>query len=96
LAAADGVGEVFVEALTEDGFVVEEIEVGGTAGLEETDDAFRLRREVREAGEGAGGRGGDGESGRGGDGRGEGVAAEELGECGGAEAESGLGEKISA
>ena len=96
LAAADRVGEVFVEALAEDGFLVEEIEVGGAAGLEETDDAFRFRREMREAGEGAGGRGGDGERGRGGGRRGAGVAAEELGECGGAEAEAGLGEEISA
>jgi hypothetical protein len=54
LAAADGIGEVLVEALAEDGFVIEEVEVGRTAGLEETDDAFGLRGEVGEAGEGAG------------------------------------------
>ena len=47
LAIADGRREVFVEALAEDGFVVEEVEVGRTAGLEETDDAFGFRREMR-------------------------------------------------
>jgi hypothetical protein len=58
LATANGVGEVFVETLAEDGFVVEQVEVGRTAGLKEADDAFRLGCKVGESRQAAGAAGG--------------------------------------
>ena len=47
LALADGVGQILAVDFVEPGLVVEEIDVRGTAGLEQIDDALRLGREVR-------------------------------------------------
>jgi hypothetical protein len=89
LAAADAVRELLAVALIEERFIVVEIELRRAARLEEIDDAFGLRGEVREPGEGGSGRWREGERGRGG-GRsgGVGVATEEVGERNAAEAES--------
>jgi hypothetical protein len=50
LTAAHAVGELFAVASVEERLVIVEIELGGAAGLEEVDDAFGFRGEVREAG----------------------------------------------
>jgi hypothetical protein len=47
LAHADGGGEVFADSAEELGFGVEEVDLGGCAGLEEIDDAFGFRGEMR-------------------------------------------------
>ena len=50
LALADGVGEILAVDLLQLRLVVEEVDVRGAAGLEEIDDAFRLGREMGNAG----------------------------------------------
>ena len=51
LGAADFGGELLAVFFVEQRFVVEEVLLGGAAGLEEVDDAFRLRGEGRGGGE---------------------------------------------
>ncbi len=56
LALADGIRQFGAGERGEFGFVIEEIDLRGRAGLVEIDDAFGFGWEVREAGEAAGGR----------------------------------------
>jgi len=78
-------------------FVVEKVDVGRRAVLEKIDDAFRFRGEVREIGQ-TGDRAANGkrerrrERGR----RGEGVAAKERSERGGADSHGAAAEKLAA
>ena len=50
LAAANRIGEIFVELTIEFGLRIQQVEVRGAAGLEEADDAFGLGGEVGQAG----------------------------------------------
>ncbi len=51
---ADGCGEFGAVQFVECGFVVEEVDLRGRAGLMEIDDALCFGREVRESGEASG------------------------------------------
>ena len=87
LAAADGVGQVFVELPFELGLGIQQVEVRRSAGLKEADDALGLGSEVRQAGQSVDVRVGGG--------AGRSAPAEQMGEGAGAEAEAGLLQELA-